>query len=163
MTPSLIWSHISAISLISILDIVLVVILIYQFLSLVRGTRAAPMLIGCDMTQMDDFTLGLLTNDEVIAVNQDALGQQAKRVASGGEDVEIWARDLQDGTKAVGLFNRGDMPPSVIAKWSALGINGKQTVRDLWRQKDLGEFEGQFSADVGRHGVVLIKVGQPKS
>jgi len=124
---------------------------------------AAPMLIGCDMTQMDDFTLGLLTNDEVIAVNQDALGQQAKRVWKDDQDDEIWARDLQDGTKAVGLFNRGDMPTNIAAKWSDLGINGKQTVRDLWRQKDLGEFDGQFSADVGRHGVVLIKVGQPKS
>ncbi len=123
---------------------------------------AAPMLIGCDMTQMDDFTLGLLTNDEVIAVNQDALGQQAKRVATGGEDIEVWARDLQDGTKAVGLFNRGDMSVSVTAKWSDLGISGKQTARDLWRQKDLGQFDEQFSADVGRHGVVLIKIGQPK-
>jgi alpha-galactosidase len=124
---------------------------------------AAPMLIGCDMTQMDDFTLGLLTNDEVIAVNQDALGQQAKRVATGGEDMEVWARDLQDGTKAVGLFNRGDMPVSISAKWSDLGISGKQVVRDLWRQKDLGEFGDQFSAEVGRHGVILIKVSQPKS
>jgi alpha-galactosidase len=124
---------------------------------------AAPMLIGCDMTQMDDFTLGLLTNDEVIAVNQDALGQQAKRVWADADDDEIWARNLQDGTKAVGLFNRGDMPTNIAAKWSDLGISGKQTVRDLWRQKDLGEFDGQFSADVGRHGVVLIKVGQLKS
>jgi alpha-galactosidase len=79
------------------------------------------------------------------------------------EGDEIWARDLQDGTKAVGLFNRGEMPTSVTAKWSDLGIGGKQTVRDLWRQKELGEFEEQFSAEVGRHGVVLIKVGQPKS
>ena len=76
---------------------------------------AAPMLIGCDMTKFDDFTLGLLTNDEVLAVNQDPLGKQATRVkddASTGS--EIWARPLADGTMAVGLFNRGRyqvMPP----------------------------------------------------
>ena len=69
---------------------------------------ASPMLIGCDMTQLDDFTLGLLTNDEVLAVDQDALGKQASRISQDlTTGTEVWARPLSDGTFAVGLFNRG--------------------------------------------------------
>jgi alpha-galactosidase len=124
---------------------------------------SAPLLIGCDMTQMDDFTMGLLTNDEVLAVDQDPLGQQASRTYFDDEGQEVWARSLSDGTKAVGLFNRSEMPSTVTCKWSDLGLNGKQPARDLWRQKDLGEFDGQFGAEVPRHGVVLIKVGRPTS
>src|SRR5438552_12942763 len=76
---------------------------------------AAPLLIGCDMTQLDDFTLNLLTNDEVLEVNQDPLGKQAARVAQN-DDLEVWAKDLEDGSKAVGLFNRGESDASVAAK-----------------------------------------------
>ncbi len=121
----------------------------------------APLLIGCDMTRMDEFTLGLLTNDEVLGVSQDPLGRTAGRVVKGGSR-EVWARDLEDGSKAVGLFNRGESETKVTAKWSDLGINGKQLVRDLWRQKDIGSFEGQFEASVPRHGVVLVKVAPAK-
>jgi alpha-galactosidase len=68
----------------------------------------APLLIGCDMTQMDPFTLGLLTNDEVLAVNQDPLCLQAHRITEDrGDGTEVWAKPLADGTIAVGLFNRG--------------------------------------------------------
>jgi alpha-galactosidase len=118
---------------------------------------ASPLLIGCDMTQLDEFTLGLLTNDEVIDVNQDPLGRQAARVSQNG-NLEVWAKDLEDGSKAVGLFNRGAREESVAVKWSDLGLNGERTVRDLWRQQDLGKFTGQFEAKVGRHGVVLVKL-----
>ena len=117
----------------------------------------SPLLIGCDMTQLDDFTLGLLTNDEVLEVNQDPLGRQAGRVAKSG-NLEIWAKDMENGSKAVGLFNRGELETSVTVKWADLGLAGKQTVRDLWRQKDLGGFEGEFSAPVPRHGVVLVRL-----
>src|SRR5262249_53597885 len=69
---------------------------------------AAPLLLGCDLTQLDDFTLGLLTNDEVLAIDQDPLGKQARRVKEGRRaGTEVWARPLADGTVAVGLFNRG--------------------------------------------------------
>jgi alpha-galactosidase len=118
---------------------------------------ASPLLIGCDMTQLDEFTLGLLTNDEVLDVNQDPLGRQAARVSQNGM-LEVWAKDLEDGSKAVGLFNRGSSEETVTANWYDLGLTGEQTVRDLWRQKDLGKFTGQFSAKVGRHGVVLVKI-----
>jgi alpha-galactosidase len=122
---------------------------------------ASPLLIGCDMTQMDDFTLSLLTNDEVLEVNQDPLGRQAARVAQNGQ-LEVWAKDMEDGSKAVGLFNRGYNETSVTANWSDLGLAGKQKVRDLWRQKDLGEFTGSFTASVPRHGVVLVRVWPAK-
>ncbi len=121
----------------------------------------SPLLIGCDMTQLDDFTLSLLTNDEVLEVNQDPLGKQAGRVAKYG-DLEIWAKDMEDGSKAVGLFNRGKTATKVTAKWSDLGLTGKQNVRDLWRQKDLGKFSDEFEATVPRHGVVLVRISPTK-
>jgi len=117
----------------------------------------SPLLIGCDMTKLDDFTLNLLTNDEVLDVSQDTLGRQAGRVAKNGP-FEIWAKDLEDGSKAVGLFNRGEMGATITVKWSELGLFAEQSVRDLWRQSDLGKFPGQFQAEVPRHGVVLVKV-----
>jgi alpha-galactosidase len=118
---------------------------------------ASPLLIGCDLTQLDEFTLSLLTNDEVLEVNQDPLGRQASRVLKMG-DLEVWAKDMEDGSKAVGLFNRSSSQETVTANWTDLGLSGKQTVRDLWRQKDLGPFENQFSAPVPPHGVVLVKI-----
>ena len=118
---------------------------------------ASPLLIGCDMTQLDDFTLSLLTNDEVLEVNQDPLGQQAHRIAKD-ENVEVWAKDMEDGSKAVGLFNRGEFENAVTVNWSDVGLTGKQAVRDLWRQKDLGGFADSFSVKVARHGVTLIRV-----
>jgi alpha-galactosidase len=71
---------------------------------------------------------------------------------------EVWAKDMEDGTKAVGLFNRGDSEAAVTAKWSDLGISGPMVVRDLWRQQNLGRHEGEFKSAVPRHGVTLVKV-----
>jgi len=118
---------------------------------------SAPLLIGCDMTQLDPFTLNLLENDEVIAVDQDPLGKQAVVVARNGE-TRVYAKDLADGSKVVGLFNLGETETVVRVNWSDLGLKGKLRTRDLWRQKDLGKFKDSFSAPVPRHGVVLIKV-----
>ena len=118
---------------------------------------AAPLIFSGDITRLDDFTLSLLTNDEVIDVDQDPLGKPGRRMAMDGE-LEVWARDMEDGTKAVGLFNRGEENATVTAKWADLGLKGKQIVRDLWRQKDLGRFENEFSAPVPRHGVVLVRI-----
>ncbi|MGB9864329.1 MAG: NPCBM/NEW2 domain-containing protein [Candidatus Saccharicenans sp.] len=120
---------------------------------------AAPLLIGCPIEQIDDFTLGLLTNAEVLEVNQDPLGRQADRVVDGG-DYQVWARELEDGSKAVGLFNLDAYDRrSVRVDFAALGLgSGSYRVRDLWRQKDLGTFSGYFEADVAPHGVVLIRI-----
>jgi alpha-galactosidase len=118
---------------------------------------SAPLLIGCDMTQLDPFTLNLLENDEVIAIDQDPLGKEAVAVAKNGY-VRIYAKDLADGSKAVGLFNLGETEAQVTANWSDLGLKGKLRVRDLWRQKDLGKFTDSYTANVPRHGVVLVRV-----
>ena len=118
---------------------------------------AAPLIFSGDITRLDDFTLSLLTNDEVIDVDQDPLGRPGRRVAIEG-DLEVWARDMEDGSKAVGLFNRGEDTTTVTAKWTDLGIKGKQIVRDLWRQQDLGKYEGEFKTLVPRHGVVLVRL-----
>ncbi|MDP4240889.1 MAG: putative Ig domain-containing protein [Bacteroidota bacterium] len=123
---------------------------------------SVPLLLGCDLTKLDDFTLSLLTNDEVIALNQDPLGKQATVISNQGE-AGVMAKDLEDGSKAVGLFNPGDSGvQKVVVKWSDLGIKGKYIVRDLWRQKDLGTFDGEFSANVNVHGVVLVTLRKAK-
>jgi alpha-galactosidase len=122
---------------------------------------ASPLLIGCDMTQMDEFTLSLLTNDEVLAVDQDAQGKEARQIAQSGE-TQVWARPLADGTWAVGLFNLGEGAGDVTVKFEDLKLAGAQNVRDLWRQKDLGASEGSFTAKVAPHGVVMIKVGKAR-
>ncbi|GGA95502.1 putative Ig domain-containing protein [Puia dinghuensis] len=118
---------------------------------------SVPLLLGCDLTKLDTFTLSLLTNDEVLALNQDPLGKQATVVSLQGE-AGVMAKDLTDGSKAVGLFNPGDSTATqqVVVRWSDLGITGKHIARDLWRQKDIGVFDDQFVADVPRHGVILI-------
>jgi len=124
---------------------------------------ASPLLLGCDLTKLDDFTLGLLTDDEVLDVNQDPLARQASRVF--GDDVkrvEVWAKPMEDGSKAVGLFNRGDGATIVTAQWSDLGIVGRQNVRDLWRHQDAGTFEGEFHVAIPRHGVVLVRISPAK-
>ncbi len=122
---------------------------------------ASPLLIGCDMTKLGPFTLSLLSNDEVLAVDQDSLGHQASRVSQEGS-TEIRSRDLEDGSRAVGLFNRGEDSQTITAKWSELGLTGKQIVRDLWRQKNLGTFNTTFETIVPRHGVVLVKISPLK-
>jgi len=118
---------------------------------------ASPLLLGNDMTQMDDFEVNLVTNDEVLDVHQDPLGHAADRVAQHDE-LEVWARPLSDGSMAVGLFNRDEMAMDVTVTWAELGIRGRQQVRDLWRQQDLGAFDGSFTAKVPRHGTVFVKV-----
>jgi alpha-galactosidase len=118
---------------------------------------ASPLLLGNDLTQMDAFELNLVTNDEVLAVHQDALGKAADRV-SKHDELEVWARPLSDGSLAVGLFNRDEMAMPVTVTWSELGITGRQRVRDLWRQKDLGTFDNEYSVTVPRHGTVFVKV-----
>jgi alpha-galactosidase len=118
---------------------------------------AAPLIFSGDITRLDDFTLGLLTNDEVLDVDQDALGKPGYRVSKDGP-LEVWARTLEDGSLAVGLFNRGEGLKTLSVKWETLGLRGPQLVRDLWRQKDVGTFTADFEAFVGRHGVVLVRV-----
>jgi len=118
---------------------------------------AAPLFFSGDMRLLDDFTLGILCSNDVIEVDQDPLGRQAKPLVQN-DDTLIMAKPMEDGSVAVGLFNLAELPRSLNIDWSLLGIQGTQYVRDLWRQKDLGEFGNRFSVDVPRHGVALIRV-----
>ena len=119
--------------------------------------QAAPLLIGADFTQIDPWTINLLGNREMLAVNQDALGRPAGRKMSDGW-TEVWARPLEDGSMAVGLFNRGPEAATVGVKWSDLGMTGRHAIRDIWQQKDLGASTSDFSATVPRHGVVFVHI-----
>jgi len=122
---------------------------------------SAPLLIGCDISSMDDFTLNLLTNDEVIAVDQDVLGKQAKRIGDY-DSYQIWMKELEDGSHAVGIFNMKNNYQEIAINWDEIGLSKKsdKKVRDLWRQKDLGVFKDSFSTNVAPHGVTLIKVAE---
>jgi alpha-galactosidase len=120
---------------------------------------ASPLLAGNDLRDVKPEILEILTNKEMIAVDQDALGKQATRVAKSG-DLEVWARPLADGGHAVGLFNRGESAAKVTAKWSDVGVTGAHPVRDLWKHEDAGKIAGEYTAEVPSHGVVMIKVAK---
>lgn len=155
----------------------------YSFMSL-WCLMASPLFYSGDMTKLEEFTLNVLCNPEVIAVDQDPLGQCA-RVMRLSEDTFLMVKDLADGTKALGLCNQGEEAAQITARWADLGMpaaqsppgleekgatrlmalrttsGNRQCVRDLWRQKNLGRFDGAFTAVVPRHGVVLVKIGGP--
>lgn len=118
---------------------------------------SSPLLIGCDLTQLDDFTLGLLTNDEVIAVDQDPLGKQASRIQQNDLS-EVWGKPLADGSWAIGLFNRGQFPADIHFDLNQLKLGKSVTVRDLWRQQDLKQNGTELITRVTRHGCALYRV-----
>lgn len=121
---------------------------------------SAPLLIGCDLEKLDDFTLNLLTNDEVIAVNQDALGKQGVCLHTIGE-LRIYVKELEDGGKAVAFANFGREKVKLSYKdFKKLGVSGTQIVRDLWRQKNIADINTDkeiLSLDIPAHGVVYYK------
>ncbi len=117
---------------------------------------ASPLMIGCDMTKLDDFTLSLLTNDEVLDINQDSLGLGAGCVAEG-DGWEIWARPLEDGSIAAGLYNKSLREQTIVMNMSELGMECKWRVRDVWRQADEGVFLGKYEHSVPGHATHLVK------
>jgi alpha-galactosidase len=122
---------------------------------------SAPLLIGCDLSRLDAFTLNLLDNDEVLAIDQDALGQQATRVATEGA-VDVYLKDLADGGKAVAFFNRSSVPVNfAFRKLDFIGIRGHQHVRDLWRQQDLPDVANSqntlFKVNIAAQSAELYK------
>jgi alpha-galactosidase len=122
---------------------------------------AAPLLSGNDLSKMSAETLAILANREVIAIDQDPAGKQGDRVRAEGP-MEIWARPLADGSKAVGLFNRHPGPMEMEADFARLGFTGKVKVRDIWAAKDLGVLDWQYKAVVPGHGVILLRVRPEK-
>lgn len=127
----------------------------YSYMSM-WALMAAPLFFGGDMTHLDDFTLGILCNSEVIDIDQDALGWQA-RVVRQTADEFILEKPLEDGSVALGFFNLGESPRKITASLTDLGLNGSRKVRDLWRQKEIGTVTEGFAADVARHGVALVR------
>ena len=128
----------------------------YSFMSL-WCLMASPLFYSGDMTKLDAFTLNVLCNPELIDLNQDPLGECAAIVAEQGEAF-ILVKNLEDGSKAVGLCNGGAVPVALTARWSDLGLTGPQLARDPWRQRDLGPIDQAYTATVPRHGVVVVRL-----
>ena len=118
---------------------------------------AAPLLAGNDLAAMNAQTLAILTNPEVIAIDQDPKGAQGRWVWQVGP-YEVWAKPLADGSTAALLINHGEDTERITANFKDIGVSGTKTVRDLWARKNLGKFTGSFSASVPRHGGVLVRV-----
>ena len=118
---------------------------------------AAPLMIGCDVRNMDGATRAILTNREAIAIDQDLLGKQGYRASRNGA-AEIWKKPLADGQLAVGLFNRGIKSHSIPVAWSDLEIGGKYQLRDVWAQADMGVFDSLYRAEVESHGCALLRL-----
>jgi alpha-galactosidase len=118
---------------------------------------AAPLIAGNDLNRMTPYTLEILTNREVIAVDQDALGKQGFRVAQEGP-FEVWMKPMADGSRVVGLFNRQRTAERMTVEFRQIGLEGEANIRDLWLKKDLGRFRNSFSSYVPRHGVVLVRI-----
>jgi len=118
---------------------------------------AAPLLAGNDLSTMTPETIALLTNREVIAVDQDPAGKQGDRVWAEGP-MEIWSKPMADGSQAVGMFNRHSAPMTFSVDFAKLGFSGAVKVRDLWADKDLGAMSGAYRATVPGHGVILLRV-----
>lgn len=117
----------------------------------------SPLMVGANLPDNDDWTTALLTNPEVLAVNQDSAGKPAKQVVVPGLGAELWLRELSDGAYAVGLFNRANQPVKVNLTWKQVGLSSRPRVRDLWLRQDLDRSK-TFAADLPPHGCVLLKV-----
>ena len=125
-----------------------------------ESVGAARRSASCGQRSVEDDSRRLwsiLTNKEVIAVDQDAKGVQGRRVAQEGP-LEVWAKPLADGSVAVGLFNRGESANPVTVSFKDVGARSSVHVRDLWQHKDLGAITGSYTGDVPKHGAVLLKI-----
>jgi alpha-galactosidase len=120
---------------------------------------AAPLMAGNDLAAMGPEVKAILTNAEAIAVDQDPLGMQGRKVWDEGPR-EVWVKPLADGSRAVLLWNRGSEETKLKARWEDLGLftGGRALVRDLWRHADLGTFTGEVEAAVKPHDVVFLRV-----
>jgi len=120
---------------------------------------AAPLMLGNDIRALKPEIHQILTNKEVIAVNQDPLGRQGRKVRDDG-DYEVWSKELADGTRAVLLFNRSQQESEIAFAWPEIGYPARlsATVRDLWLKKDLGKHKESYAAKVPSHGVVMLRL-----
>jgi hypothetical protein len=117
----------------------------------------SPLMLGMNLPDNDVWTTALLTNPEVLAINQDKLGKPAKRMFPRGQTAEIWARELADSSLIVGLFNRTDKVINVTYDWHAEGFSAVPQLRDLWLRKDLPK-ERIFTTEIPTHSCVLLRL-----
>jgi hypothetical protein len=117
----------------------------------------SPLMLGMSLPDNDDWTTALLTNPEVMALDQDPLGKSARRIFVPGLTAELWVRELHDGSHAVGLFNRNNQAVTVNLEWKSIGFKRAPKIRDLWPRKDLGK-EKAFTDEIQPHGCVLLRV-----
>jgi alpha-galactosidase len=121
--------------------------------------QAAPLIAGNDLRTMSGETRAILTNREVIAVDQDSLGAQGILVSSGPPEHQVWSKPLRDGSRAVVVLNRAATPDSITISFARAGIRADSaTVRDLWRHADVGRFAHNYSTVVGAHSAVMLRV-----
>ena len=118
---------------------------------------SSPLFYSGDLTRLDDFTLNVLCNPEVIAIDQDPLGQCA-RVIFVGADQFLMIKNLENGEHALGLCNGSESAADMTATWPSCGLSGPEHVRDAWREMDLGVYTNSFSARVPAHGVILVRL-----
>src|SRR5437764_14435535 len=120
---------------------------------------AAPLMAGNDVRSMSAATRDILTNPELIAVDQDSLGVQGMLVRGGPPELEVWAKPLKDGARAVALLNRGDSAAKITARFDRLGLRtDSSTVREHWARADRGAFRREYAATVPAHGVTMLRV-----
>jgi alpha-galactosidase len=117
--------------------------------------QAVPLLIGCDMGALDKFTLNLLTNSEILAIDQDALGKAAKQAVKG-DNYQIWVKEMKDGSRAIGLFNLSDKYQTITLNSETAGAY--KIIRNVWKQENITKGAGDFKASVAPHGVMLVRV-----
>jgi hypothetical protein len=122
----------------------------------------SPLMLGMNLPDLDSATLELITNDEVIAINQDPDGKPARLLGKSGPGGEVWLRELRGGAWVAGFFNRGDSEAKVNLHWADAGLSGKLAARDVWQKRALGIFSGDLSQTVAAHGAVLIKLQPAK-
>jgi hypothetical protein len=117
----------------------------------------SPLMLGGDLRDADPWTFALLTNDEVLAIDQDSLGSAARRI-SAHDDQEVWIRDLADGSRALAVINRSEVPHAIAWRWTEAGLSGPQSVRDLWTHRDLGGADGSMELSAPPHGSRLVRL-----
>lgn len=120
---------------------------------------SAPLLIGANMEQLDDATLSLLTNEEIIAVNQDALGKSASLITTL-DTTEVWKKQLEDGSFAFGFLNLSNESTTVKIPFSAVELQGRNRIRNLWKKEDLGVLENEFEITIPAHGIVMLQTNR---
>ncbi|MGC2399527.1 MAG: putative Ig domain-containing protein [Acidobacteriaceae bacterium] len=128
----------------------------YSYMSM-WSLMASPLFFSGDMTKLDDFTINVLCNEEVIDIDQDLLGKQAKIVRKNEQEL-VLAKPLEDGSVAVGLFNLSEGPLTISIDWKDLAKSGNLTVRDVWRQRNVGKFRNSFKSQVAAHDVLLVRL-----